>query len=69
MVTISEISQHKYDTDDCVFFRNALQSTIYMLNGATLLDVIPLATERRMLFVFSRADHERLKDKWNNHEL
>ena len=69
MLTTSEITQHRYDPKDCVFFRNALQSTVYMLNGATLLDVIPVATERRLVFVFSREDHERLKEKWNNHEL
>lgn len=68
MLTTSEIREHKYDPAECVFFKNALQSCVYCLAGATLLDVIP-TTEKRFVFVFSREDHERLKEKWNNHEL
>ncbi len=67
MLTISEVTGIKYEPEDSVYFKNARQSASYVLWGAKLLDVFP-TSDKVFVFVFSKADHEKYKMKWNNHE-
>lgn len=67
MRTISEVTGLSYEDDDCVFFRNAKQSACYIEWGAKLIDVFP-DSKRILVFVFSKADHEKFKLRWKNGE-
>ena len=51
MRTLSNITHEYYTNEDCVFFRNALQSAKYMSWGATLVDLF-IGSEDKMVFVF-----------------
>jgi len=61
---ISDTTRLMYDAEDAVYFKNPVQSAFYMENGAILLDVF-VSGEHKIVFVFSKADHERLRRKWN----
>lgn len=67
LFTTSEITGNKYEPEDSVYFKNARQSASYVLWGAKLLDVFP-TSDKVFVFVFSKADHEKYKMRWNNHE-
>lgn len=67
MLTCSDTTGVRYEPEDSVYFKNAKQSASYVLWGAKLLDVFP-TTDKVFVFVFSKADHEKYKMKWNNHE-
>ena len=51
MKTISDITGKSYEAEDCVFFRNILQSAKYMSWGATLIDLFT-DSEDKLVFVF-----------------
>ncbi|SHO53689.1 hypothetical protein [Anaerocolumna xylanovorans] len=68
MKAISELTGKEYETDDCHFFGNAKQSAAYKLWGAALIDLIA-TDEMRWIFVFTKADHQNLKAKWNNNKM
>ncbi len=57
-----------YDDDDVVYFYNQEQSIAYVQAGAKLVDLI-LTEKNKLLFVFSKKDHQRLKEKWIRHEI
>lgn len=59
-ISITGIS---YEDEDCVFFRNTLQSSFYMFHGAKLVDIF-VDDKMRMVYVFTKTDHERLKMLW-----
>lgn len=67
LFTISDITGQRYEPENSVYFKNAKQSASYVLWGATLLDVFP-TSDKVFVFVFSKADHEKYKVRWNNHE-
>lgn len=67
MFSISDTTGRRYDPEDAVFFKNAKQSAAYVLWGATLLDVFP-TTDKIFTFVFSKADHDKYKGRWNSYE-
>ena len=65
MRTLSNITHEYYTNEDCVFFRNALQSAKYMSWGATLVDLF-IGSEDKMVFVFLKSDHEKYKLRWGS---
>ena len=62
MIVRSELTNQLYDEDDCVFFRNPLQSAFYRENGANLIDIF--TRDGKWVWVFSRKDHNLLRSKW-----
>jgi hypothetical protein len=63
-MTKSDITGLWYEEADCVFFRNYVQSAHYISWGAKLLDVFT-DSECKLVFVFSKEDHNRVKKRWN----
>ena len=68
MRTLSETTGKYYEDEDCVFFRNTLQSAFYVFHGAKLVDMF-VDDKMRFVFVFTKADHERLKMMWKNSNI
>ena len=64
MQTVSNITGIRYEDEEHVFFRNTLQSAFYVFHGATFVD-----DKMRFVFVFSKADHDRLKLLWKNSSI
>ena len=52
-----------YDPDDCVFFRNCIQSAFYLEWGATLVDLFT-DSFHKLVFVFTKEDHKKYIDRW-----
>lgn len=70
MLKYSDITKEYYEPDQCVFYKNMLQSGVYVENGATLLDVIlPTKSGERIIFVFSKEDHYRYIGVWDKYKL
>lgn len=61
-------SNEYYDDDDVVYFYNQEQSIAYLNAGAKLVDLF-INEKNKLTFVFSKADHKRLKEKWMKHEI
>lgn len=59
----SYITGMLYEPDDMVYFRNCSQSARYIEWGATLYDLFT-DSQHRLVFVFSRDDHNKLKSRW-----
>ena len=57
-----------YDDDDVVYFYNQEQSIAYINAGAKLIDLF-INQKNKLTFVFSKADHAKLKEKWMKHEI
>ena len=68
MKTLSSITHEYYENEDCVFFRNALQSAKYITWGATLVDLF-VGSEDKFVFVFLKIDHEKYKLKWGSTKI
>ena len=68
MKTLSEITGKYYEDEDCVFFRNTLQSAFYKFNNADLVDLF-VDDNMKFVFVFYKQDHERLKMLWKNSNI
>jgi hypothetical protein len=68
MKTLSEITKTYYEDEDCVFFRNTLQSAFYKFHGAELVDLF-VDDRMRFVFVFYKTDHEKLKMIWKNSSI
>lgn len=63
MKVISDVTGICYESEDVVFFRNLYQSSFYVANNATIVDVF--ADGKGMLvFVFYREQHEKLLKLW-----
>lgn len=63
MKSISDVTGIAYEDEDVVFFRNLYQSSFYVANNATIVDVF--ADSKGMLvFVFYRDQHEELLKLW-----
>lgn len=65
MVTVSEITGLTYEERDCVFFRNYVQAAHYLSWGAKLVDIFVDSTTK-IVYVFSKDDHLKFRDRWNN---
>lgn len=68
MKTLSQITGKYYEDEEHVFFRNTLQSAFYVFHGAKLIDIF-VDDKMRFVFVFSKADHEKLKLLWKNSRI
>lgn len=68
MQTISETTGVCYEAEDCVFFRNTLQSAFYVFHGAKLVDAF-VDNNLKFVFTFYKTDHERLKMLWRNSSI
>ena len=65
MTTISETTGKIYVDEDCYYFKNPLQSAYYMTHGAELQDIF-VGGDMKFVYVFTKADHQRLKMEWRN---
>lgn len=65
MLCLSNITNTYYNDEDCVFFRNPIQSAFYVFRQAELQDLF-VDDNLRFVFVFSKKDHSRLKLEWKN---
>ena len=68
MKTRSDVTGKYYEDEDCVFFRNALQSAFYKFHDAELVDLF-VDDNMRFVFVFYKEDHERLKMLWKDSNI
>lgn len=68
MKTRSDVTGKYYEAEDCVFFRNTLQSAFYRFHGAELVDMF-VDDKMKFVFVFYKADHDRLKMLWKNSNI
>lgn len=69
MKAISDVTGIEYEIEDVVFFRNLYQSSFYVANQATIVDIFS-DSKGLLVFVFYRNQHETLLKKWlaNNKE-
>jgi hypothetical protein len=63
MKTISDVTGITYENEDVVFFRNLYQSSFYVANNATIVDVFT-DSKGMLVFVFYRDQHEELIKLW-----
>lgn len=63
MKTISDVTGITYENEDVVFFRNLYQSSFYVANNATIVDVFT-DSKGMLVFVFYRDQHEALLKLW-----
>ena len=63
MKTISDVTGISYEIEDVVLFRNLYQSTFYIDNNATIVDVFT-DSNKKLVFVFWRDQHEKLIKLW-----
>lgn len=63
MISVSELTGKTYEAEDCVFFRNCIQSAYYIEWGAELIDLF-VGGDHKLVFVFPRSDHVKYRDKW-----
>lgn len=67
MITQSETTGRFYNDEDCVFFRNYIQAAKYISWGACLVDLFTDSKDK-LVFVFSKSDHEKRKAKWGKYK-
>lgn len=65
MIVRSKITNMLYDKNDCVFFKNPVQSAFYYENGVIPVDVFP-EKNGKWVWVFWETDHKKMIDKWNS---
>lgn len=63
MREISDVTGITYELEDVVFFRNLYQSSFYIDNNATIVDVFT-DSNGKLVFVFYREQHEKLIKLW-----
>lgn len=63
MRAISDVTGIEYEMEDVVFFRNLYQSSFYIDNNATIVDVFT-DSNKKLVFVFWRNQHEDLIKLW-----
>ena len=65
MIVRSKITNELYDKNDCVFFKNPIQSAFYFENGIIPVDIFP-EEDGKWVWVFWETDHRKMIDKWND---
>lgn len=63
MKSISDVTGITYENEDVVYFRNLYQSSFYVANHATIVDVFT-DSKGMLVFVFYRNEHEKLIKLW-----
>lgn len=66
-MTKSDVTGKWYEENDCVFFRNYVQSAHYIAWGGELVDLFT-DSQNKLVFVFTKDTHNRLKMRWGNKE-
>lgn len=66
MKCISELTGKIYESEDCHFFKNQIQSAYYYSWGCELVD-LSLGSDMKWIYVFKKSDHENVKNKWKEH--
>ena len=67
MRQVSEITGKEYEDSDMVHFRNYVQSAYYISWSCRLIDLF-VDNNKKLVFVFSKKDHERVKHRWINQQ-
>ena len=62
-MTKSDTTGLWYEDEDMVFFRNYVQAAHYISWGAKLWDIFT-DSNMKLVYVFSKADHEKFRDRW-----
>ena len=65
MYCVSKITGELYHSGDMVHFLNCAQSARYIEWGAKLWD-LDVNSEHKLVFVFSKEDHARFKERWGS---
>lgn len=63
MKTKSDVTGMFYENEECVFYRNHIQAARYLEWGATIIDIFT-DSKHKLVFVFSKADHEKYLQRW-----
>lgn len=63
MLEFSDVTGKIYESEDCVFFRNIVQSAFYVHNNAKIIDVFT-DSKGKLVMVFLRKEHDELINKW-----
>ena len=63
MMEISDVTGRRFNSEEAVYFRNLIQASFYIANGATILDVFT-DSAGKMVVVFPRDEHKVLLKKW-----
>jgi hypothetical protein len=69
MYQVSELTGERYEAEDQVFFRNYIQAAAYINwseNGSKVLTDLFVDSNQKLVFVFPKSVHEKLKHKWIN---
>lgn len=65
MKTISELTGKEYETEEIIWYGNALQAGQYYLWGCKPVDLTVSPETGRWAFAFTIEDHKRLIKRWN----
>lgn len=69
MLSTSELTGQTYEAEDQVFFRNYIQAAAYINwseNGSKVLTDLFVDSNQKLVFVFPKSVHKKLKHKWIN---
>ena len=64
----STVTGKEYNDFDVVFIGNPVQAYAYLNHRAVLYDVV-LGSDKKLFFVFTKADTQPLYELWKKHEL
>ena len=67
MLQVSELTGKTYDDEDQVFFRNYVQASAYISwsgEGSKVLTDLFVDSNQKLVFVFPKIVHEKLKHRW-----
>ena len=68
MYVTSDVTGKTYATENVHFFRNPLQSAYYMSwGGSNVLVDLFVDGQNKLVFVFEKSTHDKLKDRWRKH--
>ena len=59
MMQISDVTGRRYEAEDCVFFRNYIQSAFYIAHGCELVDIFT-DSKMKLVFVFWKKEHNNM---------
>lgn len=63
--TISELTGKIYDSEDVVWYGNALQAAQYYLWNCVPVDMSVSPDTKRWAFAFTKEDHKKYIGRWN----
>lgn len=63
MIEVSEITGKTYESEECVYFRNCVQSAFYIANHCTIQDIFT-DSNMKLVFVFKKDEHRKILPLW-----